>query len=148
MRRVGSLRCMAPHRAVLVALLGLAGCATPGPRTFQVATNLEPAAGRACAWDVLRRHGFEAARDTLDDGALVAMRRPVRTVYGPGEWWRVEVSVTTAEDGRTLVTSVAGASARETGPFTARPDGLLGVGGEISARCMWGKPPSDTGSSR
>lgn len=147
MRRAKAPRNRAPLRAALLVLLGMAGCATPGPRTFRFASNLEPADSRTCALDVLRRRGFEVVQASGEEGAVVAVRRPVRTADGPGEWWRVEVSVAPGPDGSSLVTSVVAASARESGPFTALPERLVEVGSEITARCMWERPSGDPGSS-
>ena len=87
---------------------------------------------------VLRRHGFGFSAASAGDSTVTAVRAPVRTSQGPGEWWRVEVSLGTDEDGRTLVTSVVGASDQEAGPFTAPPERLVLIGSEITARCMWG----------
>ena len=122
---------------VLVVFLTTAACAASGPRMFRFASDLRPADGRACALGVLRRHGFGFPSVVAADSPAVAVRSPVRTSKGPGEWWRVELSVGTDSDGHTLVTSVVGASDREAGPFTAPPDPLQEVGAEITARCTW-----------
>jgi hypothetical protein len=128
-----------PRRSILLLIVfAAAGCATSGPRMFKFASDLRPADGRACALNVLRHHGFHIAEPLAADSAVVAMRAPVRTAEGPGAWWRVEVSVGSDPNGRTIVTSLVSASAREEGPFTAPPEPLQQVGGEVTARCMWG----------
>lgn len=130
---------MIPRRSILILLVfATAECAASGPRIFRFASDLPRAEGRACALDVLRRHGFHVAGPLAGDSAVVALRAPVRTAEGPGEWWRVELSLGSDPDGRTVVTSSVGASAREEGPFTAPPEPLQQVGSEVTARCMWG----------
>lgn len=88
---------------------------------------------------VLRQHGFGLAPASEGDSTIVAVRPPARTPDGPGEWWRIEMSVGTDETGRTVVTSVVGASDREEGPFVAPPESLQSIGSAITARCMWGR---------
>jgi hypothetical protein len=97
----------------------------------------EPAAALACAKAGLEREGFVETEPASEAQTAVMLRRPVPTSYGPGEWWRVEISVATDDDGRTVVASLAGASRQAAGPYAGPPSELQHVVGTLASRCTY-----------
>jgi hypothetical protein len=75
---------------------------------------------------------------TAPPGPAVALRRNESgTEVGAPEWWRVEVSTSRDDVGRTIVQSVAGVSRSADGPFREPTVPLQGIVGRISASCTW-----------
>jgi hypothetical protein len=127
-------------RAIALFAWTLVSCAPAGPpRTFRFATNHDAAAALRCATQRLRVEGFEVV-ETNEEGAVsaVALRRvESATQVGAREWWRVEVSTSRNEDGRTVVETLAGVAPRSEGPYAEPGPRLQGVVGKISASCTW-----------
>ena len=123
--------------ALLVPVLSW-GCAGEGaPTRSQFPSIREPSDAYTCATGVLRREGFEASQPTGDPLSGVMLRYLPPTPHRQAEWWRVEITVTRDDDGRTAVSAVAGAAPRVDGPYTAPPADLQHILGMTSARCMW-----------
>jgi hypothetical protein len=114
----------------------LGSCAPVGPpQVFRFASNRDSTAAARCASDRLRIEGFEVADS---GGAPLAMRRAESaSEVGAPEWWRVQVSITRDDEGRTIVESLAGVGDRPEGPFREPNVQLQGIVGKISASCTW-----------
>lgn len=127
------------RRLGLLLVSGLAACALPEPpETFAFPTNHDPAAAMSCATRRLRVEGFEVAAPADSVAPTVALRR-VEAGSGVGErvWWRLELSTTRDEEGRTVVQSVAGTAPELGGPWVEPSTALQGVIGRVSAACTW-----------
>jgi hypothetical protein len=127
-----------PGRFVIALVAALvAGCATSAPRTFRFQSNRAPADALACAIGFLHNQGFMRIERTGDGGGILALRKPEPHAGGSGEWWRVELSVSEAEGGTSVVTSIVASSPGADGPYGAAPAELESVAGLLSSRCMW-----------
>jgi hypothetical protein len=117
----------------------LSSCASAGsaPQTFRFLSNLDAEAALRCAHNRLRIEGFEVT-ESADGAPPVALRRSAsESEVGTTEWWRVEVTISSDDTGRTVVQSVASVGRRAEGPFTEPPVVLQGIVGKISASCTW-----------
>jgi hypothetical protein len=123
---------------LLLGPLFALGCANAGlPTQSRFPSVRDRADAFACATRVLSREGFVASDSSPELLTAVMLRRLPRSLDRPDEWWRVEISVTEDDDGRTVVVSSAGAARRPDGPYAAPPGDLQHVLGLVSARCMW-----------
>jgi hypothetical protein len=123
--------------ALLWALVTLA-CAGPGvPVRYRSVSMRPPAAALACAVAALERQGFVVQESSSEQGTAVLARRPSPATLGPGDWWRVDGVVSTDDDGRTVLSFLAGAGRGVAGPLTAPPAELQHVVGTASGRCTW-----------
>lgn len=125
-------------RSLLFGPLLSLGCAAAGlPTQSRFPSIRDQVDAFACATTVLRREGFVANGSAPDALSAVMLQRREPSPDRPDEWWRVEVSVTEDDDGRTMVAAVAGAARRPDGPYEAPPGDLQHVLGLMSARCTW-----------
>lgn len=132
----------ARRRTCLVLLAAaLAGCRPPGPpEVYRFGTNHDAPTAVACAARRLRVDGFEVAPvpadSTTSAPGLVAHRR-TESRTGASEWWRIELSIVTDAEGRTLVETRAGASLRRDGAYVEPSTELQAAVGKVSAACTW-----------
>jgi hypothetical protein len=127
------------RRRLAAGLLGVAlleSCSPVGPpQPFRFASNRDSTEAVRCASDRLRIEGFELADSPT--GPVALRRGESTTEIGATEWWRVELTVTRDDEGRTIVQSLAGVGRSPEGPFTEPPVQLQGIVGKISASCTW-----------